>query len=122
MSLWVIQIIISIALGVAGQLLFKEGAARLDVSLSGAAGVFPLLWRMFAEPLIFIGLVCYGVSTVFWILVLKQKNLSMVYPLIASSYILVVFFSWLFRHETVAPSRWVGALIITVGVWLIARG
>jgi multidrug transporter EmrE-like cation transporter len=121
MNQWVIQMIISITLGVAGQLLFKEGASRLDASLLGVNGVLALLWRMCSNPSILIGLACYGVSTIFWILVLKQKNLSMVYPLLASGYILVVFFSWLIRHETVTPTRWLGALIIAAGVWLIAR-
>ncbi len=121
MASWVIQILVSIGLGVTGQLMFKEGASRLDISLTGTAGIFGLVWRMISNPLIFIGLACYGVSTVFWILVLKQKNLSVVYPLIASGYILVVLFSWLIRHEAVTPMRWLGALIITMGVWLIAR-
>ncbi len=122
MNQWVIQIIVSITLGVAGQLFFKEGASHLDISLTGASGVLALLWRMLSNPLIFVGLTCYAISTIFWILVLRQKNLSMVYPMIASGYILVVLFSWLVRHEAISPSRWLGAFIITLGVWLISRG
>ncbi len=121
MNRWVMQVIISVTLGVAGQLLFKEGASKLDITVSGAGGIFQLLWRMFTNPWVFAGLVCYGLSTILWILILKEKDLSMVYPMLASGYILVVLFSWLVRHETIAPSRWLGAVVISLGVWLIAR-
>jgi multidrug transporter EmrE-like cation transporter len=121
MSKWVIQIIIALVLGIAGQVLLKEGTGSLNVSVAGAAGPLVLIWRMLTTLPIFLGLVCYGVSSVFYILVLKDKDLSMVYPMIASSYILVVLFAWLFRHEAVSPIRWVGVIVITLGVILISR-
>ena len=121
MPKWLIQISIAVCLGVIGQLLFKEGATKLDVSFSGLNGVLGLLWRMVLNPTILIGLFCYGVSTVFWILVLKEKDLSMVYPMLAGSYVLVLLFSWLVRHEQISPGRWLGALIVSIGVFLISR-
>lgn len=121
MPKWLIQVFISIGIGVAGQLLFKEGASRLDVSVNGIGGPLQLIWRMISNPTIFFGLVCYGISTVFWILVLKDKDLSLVYPMLACSYILVLLFSWLIRHEPISPGRWLGALIISIGVILISR-
>jgi uncharacterized membrane protein len=121
MAKWVIQIIIAIVLGVVGQLLFKEGTSSLNVSISGATGPLMLIWRMITNFPVFIGLVCYGVSTIFWVLVLKEKELSLVYPMLASSYILVLLFAWLVRHEAVSPTRWIGALVVTLGVILISR-
>ena len=121
MAKWVIQIIIAIVLGVVGQLLFKEGTSSLNVSISGTAGPLMLIWRMITNFPVFIGLVCYGVSTIFWVLVLKEKELSLVYPMLASSYILVLLFAWLVRHEAVSPVRWVGVLVISLGVVLISR-
>jgi len=121
MPKWIIQIIISLILGVAGQFLFKGGAESLNVSVSGIAGPLVLIWRMLTNPSIFLGLFCYGLSTVFYILTLKEKEISFVYPLISSSYILVLLCSWLFKHETVSPIRWAGVLVITLGVILISR-
>ena len=117
MQNWVIQIIISLTLGVAGQLLFKEGATQIDMS----GGIVPLVWRMVTNPWLILGVLCYGISTFFWIMVLKVKDLSMVYPMIASGYILVVLFAWLVRHEAISAGRWVGALVISLGVFLISR-
>jgi uncharacterized membrane protein len=121
MPKWIIQIIIALILGVAGQFLFKDGASSLNVSITGPAGLLILIWRMITNPLIFFGLACYGLSTIFYILVLKEKEISFVYPLIASSYVLVLLFAWLFKHEAVSPIRWVGMLVITLGVVLISR-
>lgn len=121
MAKWVVQIIIALVLGVAGQLLFKEGTSNLNVTISGTAGPLMLVWRMITNLPIFIGLLCYGVSTIFYVLVLKEKELSLVYPMIASNYILVMLFAWLFRHEAVSPTRWLGAIVVTLGVVLISR-
>ena len=93
----------------------------MNVSITGAAGPIMLIWRMITNLPIFIGLVCYGLSSIFYILVLKEKELSLVYPMIASSYVLVLLFAWLVRHEAVSPTRWVGVLVITLGVVLISR-
>jgi drug/metabolite transporter (DMT)-like permease len=121
MAKWIFQISVALVLGVAGQLLFKEGASKLDIAFSGAGGVAGMAWRMFTNPYIFSGVILYAISTFFWILVLNQKELSLVYPLLASSYILVVFFSVLFRHEAVSPLRWLGVLVVATGVFLITR-
>jgi drug/metabolite transporter (DMT)-like permease len=121
MPKWIVQISIALILGVAGQLILKEGAGKLDVTMTGATGIFALIWRMLTNPQIFLGLVCYGISSIFWILVLKEKPLSMVYPLIGSTYILVVLFAWLIRGEVVSLVRWVGAAVITLGVILISK-
>jgi Predicted membrane protein len=121
MPKWIIQIIIALILGVAGQFLFKDGTANLNVSVSGATGPLLLVWRMITNPLIFLGLVCYGLSSIFYILALKEKDVSFVYPMIASSYVLVLLFAWLFKHEAVSPIRWAGVLVVTLGVILISR-
>lgn len=121
MPKWIIQIFLAIVLGVVGQLFLKEGTSSLNVSISGVTGPLILIWRMIMNPQILIGLTAYGVSSLFWVLVLKEKELSMVYPMIASGYILVVLFSWLVRHEAVSPTRWLGAVVIALGVILISR-
>jgi uncharacterized membrane protein len=121
MAKWVIQIIIALVLGIVGQFLLKDGTTNLNVSVSGTAGPLMLIWRMITNLPIFIGLLCYGLSSIFYILVLKEKELSLVYPMIASSYVLVLLFAWLVRHEAISPIRWVGVLVITLGVVLISR-
>jgi uncharacterized membrane protein len=121
MPKWVIQIIIALVFGVAGQFLLKDGTHSLNVSVSGATGPLTLVWRIITNLPIFGGLLCYGLSSIFYILVLKEKELSYVYPMIASSYVLVLLFAWLFRHEAVSAVRWAGVFVIIAGVFLISQ-
>lgn len=121
MSKWILQIIIALVLGVAGQFLLKNGTSNLNVSISGTAGPLMLIWRMITNLSIFLGLVCYGLSSIFYILVLKEKEISYVYPMFASSYVLVLLFAWLFRHEAISLIRMTGVFMIILGVVLISR-
>lgn len=121
MSKWILQIIIALVLGVAGQFLLKNGTGNLNVSIVGTAGPLMLIWRIITNPSIFLGLVCYGISSIFYILVLKEKEISYVYPMFASSYALVLLVAWLFGHETISLIRVTGVLVIILGVVLISR-
>jgi drug/metabolite transporter (DMT)-like permease len=111
--------IISILLAVAGQLLMKRGMM--------AFGTFPvsqLLYKiipMFMNPYVFFGFACFGLSSIFWLVVLSRLPLSLVYPMVSVAYVLVALFSYFVFKETVSAVRWVGILIIILGVFLISR-
>lgn len=53
---------------------------------------------------------------------LKQADLSFVLPLTALSYLLGAILARLYLHEHVSPTRWLGALVITVGVIIVGLG
>lgn len=110
---------ISILLAVAGQLLMKKGMMVF--------GTFPatqLLFKiipMFMNPYVFFGFACFGLSSLFWLVVLSRLELSLVYPMVSVAYVLVAIISWLFFKENVTLVRWLGILVIICGVYLISR-
>lgn len=110
---------ISILLAVTGQLFMKRGMV--------AFGTFPvsqLLYKiipMFFSPLVFIGLIFFGLSSIFWLVVLSRLELSLVYPMVSVAYVLVTLASWLFFNENVNLVRCSGILVIILGVFLISR-
>jgi uncharacterized membrane protein len=53
---------------------------------------------------------------------LSAADLSFVLPLTAASYPLAAILSKFYLHEQVNLTRWVGTLIITVGVAIVAVG
>ncbi|MEE8637996.1 MAG: EamA family transporter [Candidatus Margulisiibacteriota bacterium] len=109
----------SILLAVAGQLLMKKG-----MLLFGAFPVSQLLYKiipMFLNPYVFFGFACFGMSAIFWLVVLSRLELSLVYPMVSVAYILVAFFSLVFFKENVTLVRWLGMLVIVMGVFLISR-
>lgn len=111
--------ITSILLAVAGQLLMKRGMM--------AFGTFPVsqllfnLIPMFMNPYVFFGFACFGLSSIFWLVVLSRLPLSLVYPMVSVAYVLVAFVSFIWFKENVSMIRWLGIAIIIVGVFLISR-
>jgi drug/metabolite transporter (DMT)-like permease len=78
--------------------------------------------RIVSSPLVLVGLVCYAVGAVVWLIVLSRVNLSLAYPLLALSYVVVTAAAQLFLGEQVSPLRWLGVVIVSLGVAIIVRG
>ena len=57
-----------------------------------------------------------------YMLALKWADLSFVLPLTAISYLLGATLARFYLHEHVTPTRWIGAIIITLGVIIVGFG
>jgi drug/metabolite transporter (DMT)-like permease len=57
-----------------------------------------------------------------YMLALKWADLSFVLPLTAISYLLGATMAKFYLHENVTPTRWLGAIIIVVGVVVVGLG
>jgi multidrug transporter EmrE-like cation transporter len=66
-------------------------------------------------------LLCFGVSSVFWLVILSRIDLSYAYPMVSIGYIAVVLFSYFVFKENVSLIRWIGVITICAGVFLISR-
>lgn len=102
-------------LGITGQFLFKTqmnktGAIKFDISII----------KIFFKPLIIAGLLCYGLATICWLSVLSKLELSLAYPLMSLSYVLVILVGIIFFKEKVTLSRWFGVILICIGVIFIS--
>jgi multidrug transporter EmrE-like cation transporter len=136
----VILIIISVFLGVVGQVNLKQGMIIVtktqkeknllpqntseikEVKISTKLkSTFFLLLNAFLNPRIIGGLFCYFISMLLWLIVLSKVDLSVAYPLLGTSYILIVFSAWFILKEPVSLTRWIGTCIISIGVILVAR-
>jgi multidrug transporter EmrE-like cation transporter len=114
-----LMLFISISLAIAGQLLMKQGMMLFGkFPIAKLAVLFiPLLM----QPYVFFGLVCYGLSAVFWLAVLSRMELSLAYPLVSVAYVVVALFSYYFFKENISLIRWIGIATICVGVLLVSR-
>jgi len=110
--LWTICLVLFCALlGALGQLFFKLGSASVSANISS--------WL--ANWKVLLGMALYGISAVLFIVALKHGNLSVLYPLIATSYIWVALIATKFLGEPSSPLKWLGIALIIGGVSLIAR-
>jgi uncharacterized membrane protein len=71
---------------------------------------------------LWIGFVFYGLSAVLLIVALKGGELSVLYPIIATSFIWVTLISAYLIHETVGFNKWIGVFSIIVGITFLGVG
>jgi len=116
-------IFISVLIAVLGQLSMKHGIhkAGLVARLSEASSVYSYFVSAFSNPFVLGGFLLYGLSSLFWLIVLSRVDLSYAYPLVSMGYVLAVFFSWLLFKEEVGALRLAGLAVICVGVALLSR-
>ena len=62
------------------------------------------------------------ISGFIWLFLLKKIQFSILYPMISISYVFGLFVSTFVFHETIPPIRWIGVMVIIIGVFLVSRG
>ena len=109
---WKILLLTALAafIGSIGQLEFKQGANNLQWDIKLLLTNYHLI----------AGLAVYALSTVLYVYALNKENLSILYPIIATSYIWTLIFSKVFLKEPVGLTSWAGVFFILLGVALIA--
>lgn len=116
-----ILLFFNVLLTVIGQILFKRGMNIVGPinSVRDALGKLP---PAFLNPYVLSGIAIYGFTTLVWLVILSRVKLSIAYPLLSSGYVLAILFSWLFFKESIPKIRIIGAVIICIGVYLVAQG
>jgi len=118
-----VMVAIAVTLGSFGQVSMRWGMQVFGpLGEPGKAMVVKLVQAVFT-PYVFLGLALYAVSSMFWLVVLSQgKALNYVYPLVASSYVIVLILSWIFLGERSIPlTRVAGVVLICLGVVFVAK-
>jgi drug/metabolite transporter (DMT)-like permease len=118
-----VLILVAVLLGVVGQLLLKMGITQVGTLAFGSdlVGLIQLGLRVFGNLKVLGGFAAYGLSSLFWIVVLSKVDLSLAYPMLALNYVLVPLTAWLFLGEQVPTLRWLGAGVVIIGVVIISR-
>lgn len=110
-------------LGAAGQMLIKigAGASVVEAPWTTLGGLWTHLWAMAMSPYLVGGYALYAVMTVLFIVTLKDEELTVVYPIIALTYVWVAALSVLFFREHMNWPKMAGILLIVVGVGVLGR-
>jgi undecaprenyl phosphate-alpha-L-ara4N flippase subunit ArnE len=71
--------------------------------------------------LFILSVVLFAGGVFFWLYALARIDLSLAYPTVSSSYIVIAVASLLLFNEKIPPTRWVGMGIIIVGIIVMYR-
>jgi drug/metabolite transporter (DMT)-like permease len=114
----IIMLIAVVALAVGETLLskgMKQAGRRGDGWEQQVAQVVRSGW-------IWAGLLLMIVHVGLYMLALKGADLSLALPLTAASYPLAALLAQFYLREDVGTARWIGTLVITAGVAIVAMG
>ncbi|BFM38284.1 hypothetical protein [Synechocystis sp. LKSZ1] len=78
-----------------------------------------LLAYLFTSPWIVLGVATLACSLLLYLVAVSRLDLSLVLPLLASSYLLNACLAWLILGEHVSALRWVATLLIALGVYVV---
>jgi drug/metabolite transporter (DMT)-like permease len=109
--------VLTVLSNVAGNSFLTKGMQQLgDIGNSPLA----LITALF-HPLVAVGVALLIVWTLTHMALLSWADLSYVMPVTAIGYVVTAFAARLFLGEMVSPARWVGIVLVTVGVTLVGR-
>lgn len=94
------------------QLLYKLGSATLEFNITGILANYYLIG----------GLLLYAIGGTLMILSFRGGEVSVLYPIIATSYIWVSFLSIIFLGEIMNIFKWLGIIAIIAGIIFIGYG
>jgi drug/metabolite transporter (DMT)-like permease len=104
-------------MGAAAQVLIKLGAAQLT-----HAGLIATFVSIFTVPTLFLGYCLYGVFAVLMVYALRHGELSILYPVIALTFVWVSILSAIIFHEVMSPMKIAGIAVIVCGVAVLGWG
>ena len=106
----ILMVLISSFVGAIGAFFLKKASTYLNIK------------TFFKSKNLIIGLILYSVSSIIFIIALKYGELTLLYPLVSTTYIWTLIISNKFLDEKIHKKNWLGILIIIIGVWLITKG
>ncbi len=95
-----------------GQILYKFASKSVQ-------DFFSLVFN----PFLILGIFSYGLGLVFMLKAIRRGELTVVYPVLATSFIWVSLLSPIFfETDSMTLQKWVGIFVIVTGITLIGKG
>ncbi len=116
-----IFILLTIIFTVIGQLLVKQGMLELGPSPTQALNLVHFVWKAVTNPKVIFGLGSAVVAALAWTVALSHSDLSFAYPFMSLAIVLVIALSPLIFHENIPWTRWLGVLIVGLGIIIASR-
>jgi drug/metabolite transporter (DMT)-like permease len=101
-----------------GQLFLKLGAVKMGAVVADKA--IGQILSILTIPELIVGLGCYGVGAVFYILLLTRVDLSVAGPSASLVYVFSIVLGATIFHEILTIQRLIGLGLIVAGVVLVA--
>ena len=105
-----LALIAAILIGACGQLLLKEGAGGASFR------------AQFLSPYTLVGLSAYAVAAIAYIVAIRRIPLSLAFPSVAASYVLVAVAAHYLWGEMLGWRQFAGMALVGAGIFMLHRG
>jgi drug/metabolite transporter (DMT)-like permease len=112
-----------VAAGTGGELCVSRAMKNVGEALSfHPAEILRVILRALRQPWMWVGVSMMAVAFFALLGALSVYNVSFVVPVTALSYVAGAFGGLVFLHERVSFWRWIGVLLVAIGVTLVVLG
>jgi len=102
------------------QLFLKNSINSLSFNINSLKKIFGFLLRLVLVPWVWIGLLFSILSLFIWLFVLSKVDLNFAFSIDSMHYIFIALTSMLILKEKVGAKRWMGTLLIVIGIVLVS--
>ena len=114
-------ILSGVLLNAFAQLFLKKGMLTIGHFVFSWVNIWPVASAVAINAHVILGLVCYTISIIIWLLVLSRVDVSFAYPFLSVGYVVTAAIGYLAFNEHLSAYRIVGIAFICLGVILISR-
>lgn len=116
------MIVISIILAPLGNVFLGKGMKGVgSFNSAGLTDLAPIGYRVLTSGYIWLGIACLLGFFIVHMLLLTWADYSYVQPASSLSYLSISVLSYLLLGEIISPVRWLGVMVICLGVFLVGR-
>jgi drug/metabolite transporter (DMT)-like permease len=116
----ILLILLMVIFGPLGNTLLGKGMKSVGtVTIRTFPDLLHVLYQVFTSGVIWLGMGSLLMFLLSYMLVLSWADYSYVQPASSFAYGVVALWGHFLLHETVTPTRWLGVLVICVGVFVV---
>jgi len=118
----VVGFVVGILMGAFGGILMKIGAKDIGtIKITSSQQFIEFLFHQIVNIPLVGGLILYFLSALIWIYLLTKLDISYVQPILALTYVVTPVLAIFILNESVPPVRWIGIVVIIIGVAIVAK-
>ncbi len=120
---WVVYLLIALTIlfTLSGQLLIKSATRELGQIPTRPEELLPFALSAYRYWKVLAGLAAGVLASFCWLGAVSRSDISFAYPFMGLAIVLVLVLSPLLFGEVVPWHRWLGVLIVCLGIWIAAR-
>ena len=114
-------LLFGVFLNACAQVFLKLGMTRIGEFTFTLNNLWPIGWKVATNYFVILGLFCYVISVIVWLMVLSRVPVGIAYPMVSIGYIITAIAGYFLLGEMLTTSRIIGIFVIILGVYLVAK-